>query len=119
MDADERKDAVHKVFSTRDDVGLLNRIRQELEARDIPCASRNETRTGAAAGEIPPLHLCPELYILDKSRLDEALAVVKELTAPSLHAVESWTCHSCGEVLEGQFEVCWNCGAERRPDRTE
>ncbi|SRR5690554_4317334 len=24
---------------------------------------------------------------------------------------ESWTCPNCGEVLEPQFEACWNCGA--------
>jgi len=22
----------------------------------------------------------------------------------------SWTCSRCGEILESQFEICWNCG---------
>jgi hypothetical protein len=25
----------------------------------------------------------------------------------------TWTCESCGEVLESQFTDCWNCGAQR------
>ncbi len=24
-----------------------------------------------------------------------------------------WTCVHCGEQVEGQFDVCWNCGAAR------
>lgn len=27
---------------------------------------------------------------------------------------EPWTCAACGERLEGQFDSCWRCGAERR-----
>ena len=23
-----------------------------------------------------------------------------------------WECPACGETLEPQFEVCWNCGQE-------
>jgi hypothetical protein len=28
-------------------------------------------------------------------------------------AAEPWTCPQCGERIEGQFGVCWQCGAER------
>ncbi|MCC6360932.1 MAG: GNAT family N-acetyltransferase [Phycisphaerales bacterium] len=28
----------------------------------------------------------------------------------------AWTCRHCGEVLDGQFTFCWNCGVEREAD---
>jgi hypothetical protein len=27
--------------------------------------------------------------------------------------VPPWVCVHCGEQVEGQFDVCWNCGAAR------
>jgi hypothetical protein len=24
-----------------------------------------------------------------------------------------WSCHGCGEAVDGPFEQCWNCGALR------
>ena len=24
-----------------------------------------------------------------------------------------WACRGCGEIVEGPFEQCWNCGAAR------
>ena len=28
-------------------------------------------------------------------------------------ALPPWVCVHCGEQVEGQFDVCWNCGAAR------
>lgn len=27
--------------------------------------------------------------------------------------VEDWACGKCGELVEGNFEICWNCQAPR------
>ena len=61
---------------------------------------------GAAAGELPPDQCLPEVWITD----DAQEAQAQEL----LHALQnvpqrSWTCQ-CGELVEGGFEACWNCG---------
>jgi hypothetical protein len=37
-----------------------------------------------------------------------ALEPVPELPPPA-----PWVCVHCGEQVEGQFDVCWNCGAAR------
>ncbi len=29
---------------------------------------------------------------------------------------ESWTCRGCGEIIEGQFTECWQCGTSRFPE---
>lgn len=60
------------------------------------------------AGEIPPDQALPEIWVLDPA--DHARAT--EL----LHALRHqphrrWLCRSCGELVEGPFEQCWNCGA--------
>ncbi|MGH7830408.1 MAG: DUF7577 domain-containing protein, partial [Candidatus Binatia bacterium] len=26
---------------------------------------------------------------------------------------EPWQCRKCGEVIEGQFTDCWNCGSSQ------
>ena len=55
-----------------------------------------------------------------ESDVGKAKAIVKEMSSRESNArqqsrEESWTCPSCGEVVEGQFAQCWNCQA-MRPD---
>jgi hypothetical protein len=60
------------------------------------------------AGEIPPDQALPELWIADDAQHDEALAVLRHLR----HApFRRWVCGGCGELIEGGFDHCWNCGA--------
>jgi len=33
--------------------------------------------------------------------------------AADLPPLPQWVCVHCGEQVEGQFDVCWNCGAAR------
>jgi hypothetical protein len=28
---------------------------------------------------------------------------------------ETWTCPSCGEQVEADFDLCWNCQTPRKP----
>ena len=61
---------------------------------------------GAAAGELPPDQCLPEVWITDDSQEAQA----RDL----LHALQNvpqrcWSC-DCGELVEGGFEACWNCG---------
>ena len=61
---------------------------------------------GAAAGELPPDQCLPEVWLADARQ--EAAA--RELLA-SLQSMPQrrWFC-ACGELVEGGFESCWNCG---------
>jgi rubrerythrin len=47
---------------------------------------------------------------MDESRHAEALALLQELRNPPW---QHWACRSCGELVDGPFEQCWNCGATR------
>ena len=63
---------------------------------------------GAAAGELPPHECLPEIWLRHAEHKDRALALLDELrNLPQ----RRWHCPACGELVEGGFEQCWNCGA--------
>lgn len=41
----------------------------------------------------------------------QARAVIAQPSSAADRAL--WRCAACGEMIEGQFALCWNCGAER------
>ncbi|GLP95196.1 putative signal transducing protein [Paraferrimonas sedimenticola] len=78
-----------------------------LENQGIPVELRGETLLGAT-GELPADVQQVELWVnaeqkpLARDHLD-SLQVPKE----------DWVCIACNEHNEGNFELCWNCGAEQ------
>lgn len=60
----------------------------------------------SVAGEIPPDQCLPEIWVLHDEQEAAARALLRELT----HLPQRrWRC-ACGELVEGGFESCWNCG---------
>ena len=87
-------------------------IRGMLEAEGIPAEVKGDQLYGAF-GELPVL---PTVWILDATLAAQADRVVIDFlhgTAARKYGHERWTCHRCGESLEGQFTECWKCGASR------
>ena len=87
-------------------------IRGMLEAEGIRAEVRGDQLYGAF-GELPVL---PTVWILDPADDSDANRLVGEFlrgTPARRHAHERWTCANCGEMLEGQFTDCWNCGNSR------
>jgi hypothetical protein len=57
------------------------------------------------AGELPPDQCLPEVWIKHPEQETRARALLHDLQ----HGPQRrWTC-SCGELVEGGFEQCWNC----------
>ncbi len=63
-------------------------------------------------GEIPPDQALPEVWLDDDHRHAEAKALFERWMHPT---ERRWACAGCGEVIEGAFEICWNCGAAGPP----
>jgi hypothetical protein len=85
-----------------------------LATAGVPCELHNRYLNGAM-GEIPADQCAPEIWIVDDR--DEALALrllERARKGPDANA-RPWKCSRCGETLEAQFTVCWNCGTERDP----
>lgn len=69
-------------------------------------ASMQRYFLGAAAGQLPPDQCLPEVWLLDDAQEERAREILREFTnAPQ----RRWTC-TCGELVEGGFDRCWNCG---------
>ena len=57
-----------------------------------------------ACAQVAPLKLTGEPVIGQ-----QVLGLLAELQQPvSRH----WACRGCGEIIDGPFEQCWNCGAD-------
>ncbi|WJF91374.1 DUF2007 domain-containing protein [Paraburkholderia bonniea] len=85
-----------------------------LSAAGIQCELRNRYLSGAL-GEIPADQCAPELWLANAS--DEELArqlIEAGAKDPAFDALP-WHCGQCGERLEAQFTMCWQCGAAREP----
>jgi hypothetical protein len=85
-----------------------------LATAGIPCELHNRYLNGAL-GEIPADQCAPELWLVDER--DEMMA--RKLIDVAAHGpgagAPSWRCAQCGETLEAQFTVCWQCGTARNP----
>lgn len=59
-----------------------------------------------AAGELPPDQCLPEIWVLHDQQEAQARMLLNHLrNLPQ----RRWRC-ACGELVEGGFESCWNCG---------
>jgi hypothetical protein len=94
-------------------VGLKKSI---LEEAGIDCFIQNENTSatfGAGAlGLVQSPIFDPALCIIDDSRYDEAMALLKTTPEPSLAVRANWRCPKCGESVPGNFETCWNCSRQ-------
>ncbi len=70
-------------------------------------ASVQRQYLSSAAGELPPDQCLPEVWINAPEQEARARELLYHLQNVPQHR---WHC-KCGELVEGGFEQCWNCGA--------
>lgn len=99
-----------RVYSSLN-AALVHNLKNVLESCHITCEVRGEYRR-AAMGQVPITESWVELWVVDDDRFEEAQSIITEGEAQ--HGGRSWKCHACGELIEGQFDQCWHCGASRR-----
>ncbi len=91
-------------------ISLVSIVKDILEQRGIKCWMRNAALS-AGIGELPPIETWPQLCV-EKDDYSEAKHIVEAALAEK-DISNMWKCDSCGEVIEGQFTECWNCGKSR------
>ncbi len=84
-------------------------MKNVLAAHGIRAELRN-ARLAGAVGEIPFLETWPQLWV-DELFADWARELVEQELREAEEPVQDWDCPACGERIEGQFAVCWNCGS--------
>ncbi len=97
-----------RVYSSHDFV-IVGFLKDILETHNIRCFIKNEHLTGAV-GELPPIECWPELWLAEDSDFPMAQGLIDSALVSSKSRNASWLCPGCGELIEGQFTVCWKCG---------
>jgi hypothetical protein len=102
---------VKSVYSTQD-VLIIGHLRNLLVNEGIQCDVRTPF-LAAAKGDIPVTDCWSQLWILDDEDLEKATEVIETALGPGAEPGTPWACSKCGESVEGQFDVCWQCGSIR------
>ncbi len=95
-------------------LSMVGHFKNVLETHEIACYISGESR-GGAVGDLPPIECWPELRVVDESQIEEAKRIIEEALESTGQDAAPWNCPNCDETLEGQFTLCWKCGANR-PD---
>lgn len=95
-----------KLVYTNENRLLVGNAKNILEAQDIELLVKNEFASGAM-GEISPFDTWLELWVLQDTDYDKAVAVLA--TALSEKNSIEWTCDECKELNDASFEFCWQC----------
>ena len=82
-----------------------------LGSHGIATEIRGEPLFGVR-GDIPPSPATLPTVWVEDADAETARAIIAD-RAPAKGEHESWICPACSEAVEGQFAVCWNCGAPR------
>ena len=77
-----------------------------LEVEGIAASVQRQYLAGVA-GQLPPDQCLPEVWIQHPTQEARARELLYHLQHVPQHR---WFC-TCGELVEGGFEQCWNCAA--------
>ncbi len=95
------------------DIGMVHLVRNELENRGIETMIQGEHLTGLIGGG-SGIEAWVELWVVDDARIQEAMGIVRGVIEhDEVEGAAPWKCPNCGEEVEPQFAVCWNCGQAR------
>lgn len=96
------------------DTARMGLLRSILESRGIATTIRHEREydvLGCSRFDLPKYW--PALCVLQEEDRVTALAILAEVTTrDTARSTEEISCPACGESNPGNFEICWNCGAE-------
>jgi hypothetical protein len=98
---------LRKVCSAESIIEIAH-LRNLLESAGIACVVRNERLSGAL-GELPLFDCWPELWVVRNGDQLRARGLVDcALRRPGVRGPD-WQCPRCGELVEAQFDECWQC----------
>ncbi|GAB5534209.1 MAG: hypothetical protein Rubg2KO_04580 [Rubricoccaceae bacterium] len=103
-----------RVYSNPDPA-IAHLVRNAIDEIGVPVVVKGDGTVTLT--EVPNAAAWAEVWVsADGDRMDEVLALVRDVTEDAPSSTEPWTCPSCGEIVDGTFAVCWSCGAEAPTD---
>jgi len=85
-----------------------------LQEQEIPCVLLGDYLSGAA-GELPA-NIFPTLWVIEDRHYPRARQLVREFGRGGVaeaRGAEPWRCPICGEMVDPDFDICWNCASPR------
>ncbi len=104
-----------KKVTSADSLVTINHFRNLLVSEGIPAFLKNE-HFGSIMGEVPFQEVWPELWVENDLDYDRAMQLINSAKIAEESPSAPWTCRDCREENEGQFAVCWQCGASPETD---
>jgi hypothetical protein len=99
-----------KKVTTSESIITINHYKNLLESEGIAAFLRNQ-HLGSIVGEMPFQEVWPELWVKDDLDYDRAVQLISD-SIKDESPEEDWRCGICKAENEGQFAVCWSCGAD-------
>src|SRR4051812_3070721 len=103
-----------KVYEARD-LAEAELVKGMIESEEIEVIVQDGALQGVLGETAVSSEALPTVWVNDED-IARAQVIVNEFKQGGPATEESqftWTCPKCGEVLQGQFTTCWNCGTER------
>lgn len=99
-------------------LALAHHLKALLQEVGIPAVVRGEFG-GAESFFGRDQSAYPSVWVRDERYAELAAPLVRDFEQSMAQRAEpdpspaTWTCRSCGEIVEEQFGVCWKCGGDR------
>lgn len=100
-----------KELYTSTDSSRIGLCQSVLECAGIASFVQNESSPWLGNMMSPVVQ--PTLCLMDDSRYEEAVELLKPYQESSGIESMEWTCTKCGESNPASFDVCWHCEAEK------
>lgn len=104
-----------KKVTSADSLVTINHYKNLLVSEGIRAFLKNE-HFGSIMGEVPFQEVWPELWVENDLDYDRAMQLINSAKIAEESPSAPWTCQGCREENEGQFAVCWQCGASPDPE---
>jgi hypothetical protein len=100
--------AVQQLYLARDRIEA-QLLKDHLDRHLVRAVVLGDFLAGAA-GELPA-GISPSLWLIDDEDLVRARALLADFLAPPAPPTDRspWICAACGEPVEPDFDLCWNC----------
>ena len=88
-------------------------LKDRLQAQHIPAVVLGDGLLGGA-GELPAM-VFPTVWVVESRDLVPARRVLAEFLSArhADSADQAWRCPGCGERVDAEFDLCWQCGTAR------
>ncbi|MES9843951.1 MAG: DUF2007 domain-containing protein [Candidatus Sedimenticola sp. PURPLELP] len=96
-----------KLYEARDRIEA-QMLRDYLADHHIESVVLGDYLSGAA-GDLPAIQF-PAVWVVEADDYPRGRQLIKQFHTLGRDVEDAWHCPECGETVDPQFNICWNCG---------